>query len=205
MFDRDVLTFLIEESVMKKSLRGRIITKKIMALACMFTLTFSDFAFVGKAYGTALSNLLGNESKHENVIFDASFQDEKTIGKDFESDVNNDGLGIKFELDVEKAGYLKDAKIEILPKEGEKINFATETNQKGNEGNLAITNQRVAIFSVQENVEIPIECIVSAAATTSTVLAIGTRFEDQEKKFYVFMPENQMKYAIAVLKWTAKK
>ena len=87
--------------------------------------------------------------------------------------------------------------------EGEKINFATETNQKGNEGNLAITNQRVAILSVNENVEIPLECIVSASATTSTVMTITTKFEDQEKKYYVFMPENQMKYALAVLKWTA--
>ena len=87
--------------------------------------------------------------------------------------------------------------------EGEKIHFATETNQKGNEGNLAITNQRVAIFSLSENVEIPIECIVSVTATTTTVMTIGTKFDDQEKKFYVFMPENQMKYAMAVLKWTA--
>ena len=88
--------------------------------------------------------------------------------------------------------------------EGEKIYFATETNQKGNEGNFAITNQRVAIFSVTQNLEIPNECIVSAAATTSTVLAIGVKFENQEQKYYVFMPENQMKYALAVLKWTAK-
>ncbi len=94
--------------------------------------------------------------------------------------------------------------LKLALNEGEKIHFATETIQSGNEGNLAITNQRVAIFSVQENVEIPIDCIVSVTATTSTVMTIGTKFEDQEKKFYVFMPENQMKYAIAVLKWTAK-
>ena len=88
--------------------------------------------------------------------------------------------------------------------EGEKIYFATETNQKGNEGNLAITNQRVAILTLTDGVEIPIDCIVSASATTSTVLTIGTKFDDQVKKYYVFMPENQMKYALAVLKWTAK-
>ena len=88
--------------------------------------------------------------------------------------------------------------------EGEKINFATETNQKGNEGNFAITNQRVAILTPQQSLEIPIECIVSVESTTATVMAIGTKFEDKEEKFYVFMPENQMKYAIAVLKWTAK-
>ena len=94
--------------------------------------------------------------------------------------------------------------LKLALNEGEKINFATETNQKRNEGNPAFTNQRVANFSVQENVEIPLECVVSVTATTSTVMAIATKFEDQEKKYYVFMPENQMKYAIAVLRWAAK-
>ncbi len=88
--------------------------------------------------------------------------------------------------------------------EGEKINFATETIQKGNEGNFVITNQRVALLNLSEEIEIPIEAVVSASETTTTVMTIGTRFEDLEKKYYVFMPENQMKYAMAVLKWTAK-
>lgn len=88
--------------------------------------------------------------------------------------------------------------------EGEKINFATETIQKGNEGNLVITNQRVVILTPSEASEIPIEAVFSASETTTTVMTIGARFEDLEKKYYVFMPENQMKYAMAVLKWTAK-
>ena len=88
--------------------------------------------------------------------------------------------------------------------EGEKINFATETIQKGNEGNFVITNQRVAILTLSEGIEIPIDAIFSVSETTSTVMAIGAKFEEIEKKYYVFMPENQMKYAIAVLKWTAK-
>ena len=88
--------------------------------------------------------------------------------------------------------------------EGEKINFATETNQKDNEGNLVITNQRVAILTLTENVELPIEAITSVSSATTTVMVIGTKNETGEKKYYVFMPENQMKYAIAVLKWTAK-
>ncbi len=88
--------------------------------------------------------------------------------------------------------------------EGEKINFATETIQKGNEGNFVITNQRVAILTLSEGIEIPIDAIFSVSETTSTVMTIGAKFEEVEKKYYVFMPENQMKYAIAVLKWTAK-
>ena len=88
--------------------------------------------------------------------------------------------------------------------EGEKIHFATETIQKGNEGNLVITNQRVVILTLSEGIELPIDTVISASETTSTVMTIGAKFEEAEKKYYVFMPENQMKYAMAVLKWTAK-
>ena len=87
--------------------------------------------------------------------------------------------------------------------EGEKINFATETNQAENEGNFVITNQRVVILSLKENVGIPLEAITSVGNATTTVMVIGTQAEGVEKKFYIFMPENQMKYAMAVLKWTA--
>ena len=89
--------------------------------------------------------------------------------------------------------------VELAPEE--KINYATETNQKDNEGNFVITNRRVIIQTKTENTELPIETIDAIASTTSTVLSITA----QEKKYYIFMPENQMKYAIAVLKWTAKK
>ena len=89
--------------------------------------------------------------------------------------------------------------VELEPEE--KINFATETNQKDNEGNLVITSRRVIILNKTQNIELPLETIQSVSSTTNTVLAIAT----QETKHYVFMPENQMKYAIAVLKWTANK
>lgn len=88
--------------------------------------------------------------------------------------------------------------------EGEKILFATETTQKGNEGNLVITNTRAVILNLSESIEIPLDSIISVSETTTTVMTIGMKLEDAEKKYYVFMPENQMKYAIAILKWVAK-
>ena len=84
--------------------------------------------------------------------------------------------------------------------EGEKIYFATETNQSGNEGNLVITNLRAVILSKTQNLELPVETITAVASTTNTVLCITA----QEQKYYIFMPENQMKYAAAVLRWAAK-
>ena len=83
----------------------------------------------------------------------------------------------------------------------EKINYATETNQKDNEGNFAITNSRVIIMNKTENVEFPVSSITAVSSATSTVMVITAA----EKKYYIFMPENQMKYATAVLKWTADK
>ena len=89
--------------------------------------------------------------------------------------------------------------VELAPEE--KINYATETNQKDNEGNFVITNRRVIIQTRTENTELPIEAVEAVSSTTSTVMAIAA----QGNKYYIFMPENQMKYAIAVLKWTANK
>lgn len=83
--------------------------------------------------------------------------------------------------------------------EGEKIYFATETNQKDNEGNLAITDKRVVILSKTQNVEIPLEAVTAVSSATNTVMVITAA----EQKYYIFMPENQMKYSLAVLKWAA--
>ena len=88
---------------------------------------------------------------------------------------------------------------ELAPEE--KINFATETNQKDNEGNFVITNKRILVMNKNETVELPVEAVETVSSTTNTVLCITS----QENKYYIFMPENQMKYAIAVLKWTANK
>ena len=90
--------------------------------------------------------------------------------------------------------------LHITLREGEKIYFATETNQSGNEGNFAITNQRVVILTKTQNEEFPVETVTAVSSATNTVMVITTN----EKKYYVFMPENQMKYSLAVLKWAAK-
>ena len=84
--------------------------------------------------------------------------------------------------------------------EGEKIYFATETNQSGNEGNFVITNQRVVILAKTQNEEFAVDTVTAVSSATNTVMVITA----QEKKYYIFMPESQMKYSLAVLKWAAK-
>lgn len=83
---------------------------------------------------------------------------------------------------------------------GEKIYFATETNQKDNEGDFIITNTRVVIQNKTENTEFPLAVLEAVSSVSNSVIMLtsGTR------KYYIFMPESQVKYALAVLRWAYK-
>ena len=83
----------------------------------------------------------------------------------------------------------------------EQIYFATQTTQKDNEGDFIITNQRVVILSPQQNIEFPIHVLTAATSITDTVMQLISG----DRKYFIFMHESQMKYALAVLKWTAAK
>ncbi len=109
------------------------VASKLLALTSIFTLTFSNFAFVGKSYASNLANVFGSGKTHENVLFDAVFVEENNSGKEIESSVNNESLSIDLNLEIKKEGYLRDAKIEFLPKENGKLNFEIDSafTQKG--------------------------------------------------------------------------
>lgn len=83
----------------------------------------------------------------------------------------------------------------------EQIYFATQTTQKDNEGDFIITNQRVVILSPEQNIEFPIHVLTAATSITDTVMQLISG----DRKYFIFMHESQMKYALAVLKWTAAK
>ena len=82
----------------------------------------------------------------------------------------------------------------------EKILYVTETNQSENEGDFVITNKRCVILTKKENVEIPLEALNGVSSISSTVIQLNL----QEEKYYVFMAESQVKYALAVIKWLGK-
>lgn len=83
---------------------------------------------------------------------------------------------------------------------GEKILFATETTQKGNEGNFVVTNQRVVIMNLEELTEFPLEVLEAVSSVSNSVMLLtsGTR------KYYIFMDESQLNYALAVVRWAYK-
>ena len=106
--------------------RGKILSK-VLAGFLVFTLTFSNFAFVSESLATSVLDDIfnGNSSTgHENVEFDAYFGAEEEKSYSAICDVNDENLVINLDLNVKDSGYLKDGKIAIVSKEeGEKLNY----------------------------------------------------------------------------------
>ena len=103
------------------------ILEKLLAIILIFTLTFTNFAFVSKAYASSfVEALFGEKSEtgHENIGFEAYFGTGESMESSVISDVNNEELAISMKLNVLENGYLKDAKIAIVEaEEGKGLNF----------------------------------------------------------------------------------
>ena len=84
---------------------------------------------------------------------------------------------------------------------GEKILYATETNQKDNEGNFIVTNQRVVLYSKEGDYDFPLSALTAISSVSNTVFLLTSG----ERKYYIFVPENQMKYCLAVVRWAYSK
>ena len=101
------------------------ILKKVLAAFLIFTLTFSNVAFVSESLASSIfDGLFGSDETtgHENVEFEAYLGEEKVDA--LIADVNTEDLAITLDLSVEDSGYVKDGKIAIASKdEEEKLNF----------------------------------------------------------------------------------
>ncbi len=125
--------------------------KKMIAILLIFTMTFSNFALVGKAYAaTIISGIFGGnedtgDTGSKNVEFDAYFktnQDSKTA-KSAVSDIKSSDLLIGATVKVKNSGYLKDAK--ILFGNGKELNFVinSEVEVQTEESKEQATNVNV--------------------------------------------------------------
>ena len=81
--------------------------------------------------------------------------------------------------------------------ENEKIIFATETTQKNQEGDFVVTDKRSIVLGKSENYEILLQELSAVSSITNSVMQISS----DERKYYIYVPENQMKYAIAIVRW----
>lgn len=90
-------------------------------------------------------------------------------------------------------------KIEL--EENEKIIFATETTQKNQEGDFVVTDKRIIVLGKSENYEIPLQELDTISSVTNSVMQITSGTQ----KYYIFVPENQMKFAVATVHWILEK
>lgn len=89
--------------------------------------------------------------------------------------------------------------------QNEKILYATETVQKDNEGDFVVTDKRVAIFSKTGTSELSLSSLTAVLSVSNSVMQLTAAGEEVEQKYYIFLPENQMKYALAIVRWAFGK
>lgn len=85
----------------------------------------------------------------------------------------------------------------VIRQDGENFLFACESKFNMTEGDLLITNQRFIFKGIGENVEFNLPDLEAAASVSNTCFVL-TRLD---KKFYFFVDESQMKYALGVLRF----
>lgn len=89
--------------------------------------------------------------------------------------------------------------------QNEKILFATETVQKDNEGDFAVTDKRVVIFTKGGTSELALSSLTAVLSVSNSVMQLTAAGPEGEQKYYVFLPESQMKYALAIVRWAFSK
>ena len=85
--------------------------------------------------------------------------------------------------------------------QNEKILYATETVQKDNEGDFVVTDQRAVIFTKGGTTDLPLPSLTAVLSISNSVMQLTSG----EEKYYVFLPESQMKFALAIVKWAYSK
>lgn len=88
---------------------------------------------------------------------------------------------------------------------GEKILYATETTQKDNEGDIVVTDQRAVIFSKTGSIDLPLTSLTAVLSVSNSVMQLTAAGDEGEQKHYIFLPESQMKYALAIVRWAFGK
>lgn len=138
--------------------------KKLLAMFLIFTLTFSNFAFASNGF----ISLFGNSSADDNVEFSAYLTNGDETSTQLVSDVNNENLSIKMQLDVKDSGYLKDGEVKIVAEDGEELNFKIKTES---EEETEIENLSDKIQSLEDNV-IKLRKIESSSEEVEILLPI---------------------------------
>ncbi len=153
--------------------------EKLLATILIFNLTFANFAFVTQSYAASFAEMIfgtSSDTGSKNISFDAYFEVEGENGTSMVGDINSKNLFINANLNVEKEGYLQNAKIEIVSANDEELNFdireeISENSQvvQSGENEQDITNQVGDVQTGDEqNQETPAESTPSGTSSNKT-------------------------------------
>lgn len=172
--------------------------KKMLAMLLIFTMTFTNFAFVTESIATTnFVSLFGNRSDtgNENVEFEAFLSDGKDDSNAMVCDVNNENLAVKLQLDVKNSGYLKNGKIEIKAEDDQDLNFVIkQENQVAEDFNVQSLENNVLNFNKIDSsldkmeIAIPIEYQMeefiheSKLVRNAKIVFSGTYIDDKGKE-----------------------
>ncbi len=157
--------------------------EKLLATVLIFNLTFVNFAFVTQSYAASFAEMIfgtSSDTGSKNISFDAYFEVEGENGTSMVGDVNSKNLFINANLNVEKEGYLQNAKIEIVGANDEELNFDIREEISENsevvqsiENEQDITNQAGDVQADEEQSQEPTVPSETSSNKTEVVKAGG--------------------------------
>ena len=172
--------------------------KKIIAMFLIFTITFGDFALVGKAYATSIFDGIFKEEQDAgdtgsaNVEFNAYiFDNENDENTSVKSDIKNDKLNLKMNVKVKNSGYLKDAK--ILLGNGKGLNFKMDSSKIEENKNIEeFKDNELSLVQLNSGSEVLVEFPISYEAQkfvdinnvskTNVIRFVGTYVNDNAEE-----------------------
>lgn len=184
--------------------------RKVLAMFLIFTMTFSNFAFVAKSFAsTSFESLFGTTfiTGANDVAFEAYLSSEKEDETSMECDVNNENLALKLNLQVQKSGYLKDGEIQIKPKDEESLNFAIKAENKVSdlesvqslEDNMLVLN-KIENSAGKIEILLPIEYVMEqyineAKLNAKTAVVLSGTYVDNEGDEHEISKEVELQLA----------
>ena len=140
------------------------LTRKILAITLIFTLTFANFALVGKTYASTILEAVFADPEStgsKDVEFDAYLKTGDEANQKLIADVNDENLKVIFDLGVIGSGYVKDASVIISEaQENSGLNFKVKEELE-NENIESFEDNKFNLVKVkgeiEKIIEIPIE------------------------------------------------
>ncbi len=154
--------------------------QRILAIFLIITLTFANPLLITKSFAASIFDDSGDTGS-KNVEFTASFKADDDDSHTAICDVNSQDLAINLKVNVKDKGYVKNAKVAIVPEDGE-LNFALKGTTQEVEKELEQTAAEVTRMNAEAFVSSGAfddeELILPEEATTTVVTGVTENDSD---------------------------